>query len=63
MEALERHTGICSQCGQSTMGPDRVFAENTRRLLLKVVAMIEDRYGLRPINHERKEERTRAVAR
>lgn len=32
---------------------DRVFAVAIRRLLLRVVAMIEDRYGLRPANADR----------
>lgn len=32
---------------------DRVFAEALRRLLLKVVAMIEDRYGLDRVNLSR----------
>ena len=48
---------------QGTMDPDRLFAENLRRLLLKVVSMIEDRYGLRPINHERKGERVSVASR
>lgn len=33
---------------------DRVFAEMLRRLLLKVVAMIEDRYDLRRVNENRR---------
>lgn len=32
---------------------DRLFAEAIRRLLLKAVSMIEDRYGLRRVNPER----------
>lgn len=39
--------------------PDRVFAEAMRRLLLRVVAMIEDKYGLRPVNPERRSVTTR----
>jgi hypothetical protein len=33
---------------------DRVFGELLRRLLLKVVAMIEDRYDLNRINQNRR---------
>lgn len=33
---------------------DRVFAELLRRLLLKVVAMIEDRYDLNRVNQNRR---------
>jgi hypothetical protein len=46
---------------QGTMIPetDRLFAEAMRRLLLKAVAMIEDRYGLRPINADRRSVTTR----
>jgi hypothetical protein len=32
---------------------DRLFAEGIRRLLLKAISMIEDRYRLRPVNPER----------
>jgi hypothetical protein len=38
---------------------DRLFAEAMRRLLLKAVAMIEDKYGLRPINADRRSVTTR----
>lgn len=38
---------------------DRVFAEAMRRLLLRVVAMIEDRYRLRPVNADRQSVTTR----
>jgi hypothetical protein len=38
---------------------DRLFAEALRRLLLRVVAMIEDRYELRPVNAERRSVTTR----
>jgi hypothetical protein len=33
---------------------DRMFAEALRRLLLKVVAMIEDRYDLHRVNPNRR---------
>lgn len=33
---------------------DRLFAEALRRLLLKVVAMIEDRYDLKRVNQNRR---------
>lgn len=48
---------------RGTMDSDRLFAENVRRLLLKVVSMIEDRYGLRPINQERRGERASVASR
>ena len=47
------HRRIINQTGYTLPEADRVFAEGLRRLLLKVVAMIEDRYGLRPINADR----------
>lgn len=40
---------------------DRIFADLLRRLLLKAVAMIEDRYGLTPATHGRREERAQAL--
>lgn len=45
----------------STMPPerDRAFALAIRRTLLQVVAMIEDHFGLAPINPQRKGERPR----
>lgn len=52
--AAQEYRRVVNQ-GHGTLTPetDRAFAEAMRRLLLKVVAMIEDRYGLRPINQER----------
>lgn len=50
----QEHRRVVNQppYGTITAG-DRLFAETMRRLLLRVVAMIEDRYGLRPVNPER----------
>lgn len=54
------HRRVANQ-GHGTIVPeaDRVFAEAMRRLLLRVVAMIEDRYGLRPVNADRQPVTTR----
>jgi hypothetical protein len=41
------------QIGYTVPESDRVFAIAMRRLLLRVVAMIEDKYGLRPVNADR----------
>jgi hypothetical protein len=52
--------------GHGTIIPerDRAFAVSIRRTLLLVVAMIEDHFGLEPINKARKEgERAARVAR
>lgn len=42
-----------NQIGYTVPESDRIFALAMRRLLLRVVAMIEDRYGLRPVNADR----------
>jgi hypothetical protein len=57
--AGREHRRVANQGGTLVPDADRVFAEAVRRLLLKVVAMIEDRYGLRPINAERQSVTTR----
>lgn len=51
--ASQEHRRIINQPGYTVPEADRAFADAMRRLLLKAVAMIEDRYGLRPINQER----------
>jgi hypothetical protein len=54
MPALEQRR-VVNQPAHGTMPSeaDRLFAEAIRRLLLKAISMIEDRYRLRPINPER----------
>lgn len=52
------HRRVANQ-GILPVDSDRIFADALRRLLLKAVAMIEDRYGLRPINSERRPATTR----
>lgn len=49
------HRRILNQPEHGTMPSeaDRLFAEAMRRLLLKAISMLEDRYGLRPVNPER----------
>lgn len=57
----QEHRRVLNQTGYTVSEQDRAFAEALRRLLLKVVAMVEDRYGLTPVSQTRKEERARAV--
>lgn len=52
MAALE-HRRTANQIGYTVPESDRIFALAMRRLLLRVVSMIEDRYGLRPVNADR----------
>jgi hypothetical protein len=56
--AVQEYRRVLNQ-GYTVPEHDRLFAEAIRRLLLRVVAMIEDRYGLRPINADRKAVTTR----
>jgi hypothetical protein len=54
--AAQEHRRVVNQ-GILVTEADRLFAETLRRLLLKAVSMIEDRYGLRAVHPERKGER------
>lgn len=47
------HRRVVNQQGILVPEHDRLFAEMLRRLLLKAVAMIEDRYGLERVNLSR----------
>jgi hypothetical protein len=49
----QEHRRVVNQQGILVPEHDRLFAEALRRLLLKVVAMIEDRYGLDRVNISR----------
>lgn len=51
--ATQEHRRTINQQGLIVPEHDRIFAETLRRLLLKVVAMIEDRYGLERVNISR----------
>jgi hypothetical protein len=51
--AAQEHRRVVNQQGILVPEHDRLFAEALRRLLLKVVAMIEDRYGLDRVNLSR----------
>lgn len=53
------HRRVANQIGYNVPEHDRLFGEMLRRLLLKAVAMIEDRYALRPINADRRSVPTR----
>jgi hypothetical protein len=54
---------VCPNCGHATIpNGERMFAEQARRLLLKIVSMLEDHYGLRRINPGRGE-RVRTTSR
>jgi hypothetical protein len=57
--SAHEHRRVVNQGGTMTPETDRLFAEAMRRLLLRVVAMIEDRYGLRPVNADRRSVTTR----
>lgn len=48
------HRRVINQQGVLVPEHDRIFGEMLRRLLLKVVAMIEDRYGLNRVNQNRR---------
>jgi len=52
--AAQEHRRTINQQGVIVPEHDRMFAEALRRLLLKVVAMIEDRYDLNRINQNRR---------
>lgn len=52
MSARE-HRRVANQMGYTIPEGDRLFALAMRRLLLRVIAMLEDRYGLRPVNADR----------
>jgi hypothetical protein len=55
---------VINQGGTIIPERDRAFAISIRRTLLLIVAMIEDHFGLEPINKARKEgERAARVAR
>lgn len=56
--AAQEYRRVVNQ-GYTVPEADRLFAEAMRRLLLRVVAMIEDRYGLRPVNADRRSVTTR----
>jgi hypothetical protein len=47
---VQEHRRVINQQGILVPEHDRVFAEMLRRLLLKAVAMVEDRYGLERVN-------------
>lgn len=51
--AAQEHRRVSNQMAYTVTEGDRMFALAMRRLLLRVVAMIEDRYQLRPANTER----------
>ena len=51
--AAQEHRRVMNQMGYTVPESDRMFALAMRRLLLRVVAMIEDRYQLRSANAER----------
>jgi hypothetical protein len=51
--AVQDHRRVVNQQGVIIPERDRMFGEALRRLLLKVVAMIEDRYGLDRVNLNR----------
>lgn len=57
--AAQEYRRVANQMGYNVPERDRMFGEALRRLLLKVVAMIEDYYGLRPINSDRRSVTTR----
>jgi hypothetical protein len=61
--SAHEHRRVANQMEYTTPETDRLFAEAVRRLLLKVVAMVEDRYRLTPISRERKEERATRLVR
>lgn len=50
----QEHRRVVNQQGILVPEHDRLFAEALRRLLLKVVAMIEDRYDLHRVNPNRR---------
>ena len=56
---VQEHRRVVNQQGILVPERDRIFAEALRRLLLKVVAMIEDWYGLERVNLTRTSKRLR----
>jgi hypothetical protein len=59
----QEHRRVVNQDGILHAERDRAFAVSIRRTLLLIVAMIEDHFGLEPINQKRKEERAGRLAR
>lgn len=56
--AAPEHRRAMNQ-GYTVSEHDRLFGESIRRLLLRIVALIEDRYGLEPFNRKERSVTTR----
>lgn len=50
----QEHRRVINQQGIVIPEHDRLFGEMLRRLLLKAVSMIEDRYDLKRVNQNRR---------